>query len=89
MLSQQLTLINKLGLHARAAMQLSELALRFASNITLTYNSNTIDAKNILEVMVLGATCGQTITVKAEGDDEQAAIDSISALVNARFNEPE
>lgn len=89
MLSQKLTLINKLGLHARAAMQLSELALRFGSKVTLAYNSNTIDAKNILDVMVLGASCGQTIEVTTEGDDEQAAVDAISALVNARFNEEE
>lgn len=86
---RQLTLINKLGLHARASMKLVDLATRFSAKITIQYKQSTVDAKSIMNMMVLGVACGQTIEVSATGDDEKAAIDAIAGLVNDRFGESE
>ena len=82
-------LINKLGLHARAAMKLSELATRFQSTIIIKYNQHEINAKSILNVMALAASCGATLDISASGDDEVSAIESITKLINNRFGEAE
>ena len=86
---RQLTLINKLGLHARASMKLVDLASGFASDIQLHYNNTTVDAKSIMNMMVMGATCGTTIEVIIEGEDEAAAMTAIAQLFNDRFGESE
>ena len=84
-----LTLINKLGLHARASMKLVDLASGFASDIKLHYNNTTVDAKSIMNMMVMGATFGTTIEVVIEGEDEAEAMTAIAQLINDRFGESE
>jgi phosphocarrier protein len=85
----ELTIINKRGLHARAAGKLSELAEQFDSKISLSFNDQQANAKNILELMMLAAAKGSTLTLECQGDDAEAARDAISALVNNYFDEGE
>ncbi len=89
MLKKSLTLINKLGLHARAAMKLVNLASQHQSKITIKYQQNTIDAKSILNVMALGISCGKTIDIITEGADEKEALQAIENLIKDRFGESE
>ena len=78
---------NQLGLHARAAMKLSELAIRFGCKITLTFQERTINAKSILNVMALGASYGKQITINTEGSDADEAMAAVTQLINEKFGE--
>ncbi len=89
MLNQQVTIINKLGLHTRAAAKLVATAARFESKIELTRNNHTIDAKSIMGVITLGATRGAVLDLAVSGGDEHAARDAIVELVSNRFGEAE
>lgn len=89
MINKPLTIINKLGLHARAAAKLTSLAARFSSKIELTANSKTVDCKSVMSLMLLAASKGTDITISAQGDDETIAITAIEELINNRFDEAE
>lgn len=89
MVSKQLAIINKLGLHARAATKLVNLAARYAAESTITKGDKTINAKSIMGLMMLAATKGTTITLTCEGEDEVEAFSAIEHLINNRFDEPE
>lgn len=89
MLQQQITIINKFGLHTRAAAKLVATAAKFASKIQLAKNDHTIDAKSIMGVITLGATKDCVLALTIDGGDEQEARDAILDLVNSRFGEPE
>ena len=89
MQSVSLTIINKLGLHARAASKLSGLAEKFSSDITIEKDGRIIDAKSIMQIMMLAASKGSQISLVAEGSDENDAIEAITELVNQRFEEDE
>lgn len=89
MLKTKITLINKLGLHARAAMKLSGLATRFQSTIIIRHKHHEINAKSILNVMALAASCGSELDISVTGDDEKRAMDDICTLINDRFGEDE
>lgn len=89
MQKKTLTIINKLGLHARAAMKLVDTAARFQSKITFTKDNQTIDAKDILQAMSIGAVKGNTVEITATGNDESQAIAALSTLINDRFGEAE
>lgn len=89
MLTQKLQIINKLGLHARASMKLISLAGRFQSEILIRYQGQEVDAKDILNVMSLGAAQGAEIEFIISGEDEAAALAKITALINNRFDEAE
>jgi phosphocarrier protein HPr len=89
MLQQHITIINKFGLHTRAAAKLVALAARFESSIKLTKNDHTIDAKSIMGVITLGATKDSILELSITGGDELEARDAILGLVNGRFGEPE
>jgi phosphocarrier protein HPr len=82
-----MTLINKVGLHARPASMWVQTAARFRSQITVTYDGRTANAKRILEVLQLGAGAGAALTVRAEGDDAEEAVAALAALVESRFGE--
>lgn len=82
-----LTIHNELGLHARPSARIANLANRFASDITLATTQKTIDAKSIMQVMMLAATQGTEIIVTANGKDETEAIAAISELFNNHFDE--
>lgn len=82
-------IINKLGLHARAAAKLIHCANQFSSKIQLTSSEKSADAKSILALMTLAASQGTPISISAEGDDEQHAIIAISNLIDDYFGEGE
>ncbi len=89
MITRDLEIINKLGLHARAAAKLVHVAARFRSDIKIRKGQEEVDGKSILGILLLAAGKGSVITVKAEGEDEAAAVDGIAALVANRFDESE
>ncbi len=89
MRSTSLELINPLGLHARAASKLVDLTKTFASQISVTFVDKTVDAKSIMGLLMLGAAVGSKLTFDVDGEDEDAAIEQISALINAGFHELE
>ena len=89
MLQQDVEIINKLGLHARASAKLSQAAGQFKSDIFLERNGNRVNAKSIMGVMMLAAAKGATILLETAGDDEGEAMEALAALVAARFGEAE
>ena len=89
MINQQVTIVNKLGLHTRAAAKLVATAQRFESKIQLAHKDQTIDAKSIMGVITLGATKGATIGLIVTGGDETQAVDAIANLIANRFGEAE
>jgi len=89
MLSEQIEIINKLGLHARAAAKFVSTATRFESSIRICKDGREVDGKSIMSVMMLAASCGSTVEIKTDGSDEQDAIDAIKALIYDRFGEGE
>ena len=82
-------IVNKLGLHARAAAKLIELASGFQSRIRIRREDREADAKSIMRVMMLAASKGTSIEVVAHGDDAVEAVEAIERLVGGRFDEPE
>lgn len=89
MLERDIDIINKLGLHARAAAKFVMLASTFSSHIQLTRNGRTVNGKSIMGVMMLAASKGSTLKITADGTDEHAALEKITELVNNRFGEAE
>ncbi|HSG87711.1 MAG TPA: HPr family phosphocarrier protein [Pseudomonadales bacterium] len=89
MVERELEIINKLGLHARAAAQFVKVAGAFGSEVRVAREGRDADGKSIMAVMMLAASCGTRIRVTTEGDDEEAAMEAISALVADRFGEEE
>ena len=86
---REVTVINKLGLHARASAQLVKLACAYDSDVRLTLGEQSVDGKNIMGLMMLAATCGSDIIVTAEGEDADQAVEGINSLFSERFGEPE
>lgn len=84
-----LTLLNKVGLHARPASQFVQTAARFASTITVVCGTRRANAKSILQVLSLGAGGGAEITLQAEGADAEAAIAALKQLIADKFGEAE
>ena len=82
-------IVNRLGLHARAAAQLVRMANGFSSNVHLIKSSQSANAKTIMEVLMLGAVQGEDLVIEANGDDEKEAVESIVKLIDDRFNELE
>jgi phosphocarrier protein len=80
-------IVNRLGLHARAAAKLVHLASTFESDVHLISNGEEVDAKSILGVLLLAAAQGMTINVRCSGRDEQEAMAAITALIAGRFGE--
>lgn len=89
MASIDITIINKLGLHARAAAKLTQLAGKFNSEIHISRGAKRVNAKSIMGVMMLAAGMGVTVTVDAVGGDADQALTEIQALFNDRFGEGE
>lgn len=82
-----LTLINPLGLHARAAAKLVDACKPFSSEIKLTHNGNSVDAKSIMSLLMLAAPVGSELQLEVSGEDEDAAYDAVCEVVNAGFYE--
>lgn len=89
MIRQPVTIINKLGLHARAAAKLVETASRYDSRVELVRDGRAVDAKSIMPVMMLAASQGTEVELVADGPDEQQAIADLEALINDYFGEGE
>jgi phosphocarrier protein len=88
-ISRNIEIINKLGLHARAAAQLVQLASSFSSHIEIEKDGRRVNGKSIMGVMMLAAGKGSKITLYADGADEQESMDRLEELINNRFNEDE
>ncbi len=89
MIEKKLDVINKLGLHARAAAKVVSVASRYDSSILVLHNSQTIDAKSIMGLLMLGAAKGSSVTFQVEGEDEQHAMDELEDLFARCFDEGE
>lgn len=89
MKTEQIEIINNLGLHARASTKFTQTASQFTSEIWVTRNGRRVNAKSIMGVMMLAAAKGSTIEVEATGADEAEAIAAIKTLVNNYFGEGE
>ena len=89
MIRHPITIINKLGLHARAAAKFVRLASQFSSDVKLVKSGTEINAKSILGVMMLAAAKGSELELIVDGSDEAEAIAALEALVNNKFDEAE
>lgn len=89
MVKEKITIINKLGLHARAAAKLVQLSSRFASEIKLIKQNQIVNAKSIMGVMMLAASKGTELELEITGDDEEVAFEEVKNLINNRFGEAE
>ena len=87
--SRNVEIINKLGMHARAAAKFVKLATSFQSDIDIEKDSRRVNAKSIMGVMMLAASRGSTVTLYAMGDDAQQSLDALERLINDRFDEDE
>ena len=89
MASAEVLVINKLGLHARASAKLTQVASGFRSEVWLTRNGRRVNAKSIMGVMMLAAGKGASVLVEAQGEDADAALAALRALIADRFGEEE
>ena len=80
-------IVNKLGIHARPAAEIVKTAGKFKSSITIVRDDLEVNAKSIMGVMMLAAECGATITLRATGDDAEAALDAVRAVIANKFGE--
>ncbi len=89
MIKQNIEIINKLGLHARASTKLTQTASQFASEIWIEKNGRKVNAKSIMGVMMLAAAKGSVVTIEANGADEANAMTALQTLINDYFGEGE
>jgi phosphocarrier protein HPr len=87
MTSRSVTVTNQLGLHARAAARFVHLAGRYESQIRIGRDGRMMDGKSIMGILLLAAARGTSITISAEGSDEEAAVAALAALVDSGFGE--
>jgi phosphocarrier protein len=88
-ISKNIEIINKLGMHARAAAQFVQLASSFSSHIEIEKDNQRVNGKSIMGVMMLAASKGSEVTLYANGHDETDSISKLEELINNRFNEDE
>jgi phosphocarrier protein len=86
-IERNVEIVNRLGLHARAAAKLVHRASAFESRVTLIKDGEEVDAKSILGILILAAAQGSRITVRTAGSDELEAMDAITGLIAERFEE--
>ena len=89
MLQQEITISNKLGLHARASVKLSQLASEYQSEIWISKSGRRVNAKSVMGVMMLAAGMGSSVVLEAQGEDAQGAVEAIVELFNSKFGEGE
>lgn len=88
-LSRDIEIINKLGLHARAASKLVKLASEFESELNIEKDDQSVSCKSIMGVMMLAASCGSQVRLHADGVDAQLAMNALCELIERRFDEDE
>lgn len=89
MLKKQIEIINKLGLHARASSKFVSCTSRFLSEVTVSKGQEQVNGKSIMGVMMLAASQGTLLDIQVDGEDEEACLEAICALINNRFDEEE
>ena len=89
MQKREITIVNKLGLHARASAKLTQTASKFAAAVWIARNGRRVNAKSIMGVMMLAAGMGSTVELETDGADEEGAMAAIEKLFAERFGEPE
>jgi len=89
MQQQEVEIVNKLGLHARASAKLTETAGRYKADVWVSRNGRRVNAKSIMGVMMLAAAKGSRIMVETDGPDESEAIAAVTQLIAQRFGEAE
>lgn len=87
--SKQVTICNKLGLHARAATKLAQLSLKFSAKVTLELAEKKADANSVMALMLLAGAQGKIVNITAEGKDAQLALTDICQLISDKFDEDE
>ena len=87
MTSQAVTVVNQLGMHARAAAKFVHVAARYESRVKVARDAREMDGKSIMGILLLAAARGSTITISADGRDERGAVDALVALVQSGFGE--
>ena len=87
MTSQQVTVVNQLGMHARAAAKFVHLATRYSARVKVTRDGREMDGKSIMGILLLAAARGTMLTITAEGPDEANAVAALIALVESGFGE--
>ena len=87
MITKKLTILNKLGLHARAAAKVVSLANEFESTIIITKDGKNADARSIMKLLMLSASEGSKINIEVDGTDQKDAMKSIEKLFNNKFDE--
>ena len=87
MIAREVRICNPLGLHARAAARFVHTASRFRARVTVSRSGKAMDGKSILGILLLAASQGTLLRVSAEGEDEAAAVDALTALVEGGFGE--
>ncbi len=87
MRQQEVEIVNKLGLHARASAKLTQLAAKYECDVSLARNGRKVNAKSIMGVMMLAAGKGSRVTLETEGPDESEAMDALTALIGDCFGE--
>ena len=87
MVEQEIVVSNKLGLHARASAKLVQLVQGFKSSVWLISSGREVNAQSIMGVMMLAAGIGTTLTLRADGPDEEAALSAVAALFERKFDE--
>ncbi len=87
MVERSVLVQNSHGIHARPAAEIVKVAAKFLSNITIVRDDLEVNGKSIMGVMMLAAECGATVIIRADGDDEAAAVDAIAAVIASRFGE--
>jgi phosphocarrier protein len=87
MTSRSVMVVNQLGVHARAAAKFVHLATRFDARVRVARHDREMDGKSIMGILLLAAAKGSTITISADGSDEQAAVDALAVLVETGFGE--
>ena len=87
MTSRDVLVVNRLGMHARAAAKFVHLATRYSAQVRVSRDARQMDGKSIMGILLLAAACGSTLTISAEGADEHDAVEALAALVQSGFGE--
>ncbi len=87
--SKTVTIVNKLGLHARAATQLVQVANKFDAKVTLVKGEKEADANSVLGLMMLESHQGEQVEIISDGEDAEQALEAIASLIDGKFNEEE
>jgi len=89
MVQRTVDLVNRLGLHARAAAKFVHVSATFKANVLVRHNDEEVNGKSILGLLLLAAPCGSRLVLSAEGDDETQALAALETLIAERFGEDE